>query len=177
VQRDVGALAQRQAAFERRDGRLDVSLAEAKYTHKPQYQSSTVGVFGLFGQPYRIFSHAAPCSDLPQLGNGLHQGQGHLGTNDCGGLEHVFLLRRQPVDARCQHRLHGGWHLQAGEGFRETIGPRRTAEHPRLHQGTHALLQKERIALGAGDQEGGEGRQTGVISQQHLEEFVRTRGR
>ena len=33
--------------------------------HKPQCQSSTVGVFDLFGQPYRIFSHAAPRSDLP----------------------------------------------------------------------------------------------------------------
>ena len=42
------------------------------------------------------------------LGNGLQQRQGHLGANHGGGLEEGFLLRRQPVDARRQHRLHRG---------------------------------------------------------------------
>ena len=50
---------------------------------------------------------------LGQLGNGLQQRQGHLGANDGGGLEQALLLRRQPVDARRQHRLHRGRHLQA----------------------------------------------------------------
>ena len=53
---------------------------------------------------------------LGQLGNGLHQGHGHLGANDRSALEHVLLLRRQPVDARCQHRLHRGGHLEPGRG-------------------------------------------------------------
>ena len=46
-----------------------------------------------------------------QVGNGLQQGQRHLGANDGGGLQQALGLRRQPVDARCQHGLHGGWHL------------------------------------------------------------------
>ena len=99
---------------------------------------------------------------LGQLGNGLQQGQGHLGANDRGGLEQVFLLRRQPVDARRQYRLHRGRHLQAGQGLRQPIGTRRADEHPRLHQGAHALLQKERITPGACDQQlSVEGRQAG----------------
>ena len=39
-----------------------------------------------------------------------------------------------------------------------------------------ALLQKEGIAAGAGNQEGGERRQTGVVPQQRLEDFCRTGG-
>ena len=65
-----------------------------------------------------------------------------------------------------------GW-----QGLRQAIGTRRADEHPRLHQGAHALLQKERIAPGACDQEWLEGRQAGVVPQQRLEECVRTRGR
>ena len=48
---------------------------------------------------------------LGHVGNGLQQGQGHLRANHRGGLEQPLLLRRQPVDARRQHRLHRGRHL------------------------------------------------------------------
>ena len=72
-------------------------------------------------------------------------------------------------------RLHRGRHLHGGERLRQTIGPRLADQHPGLHQGAHTLLQKEGIALRAGDQEPGEGRQAGVVPQQGLEEFVGAR--
>ena len=65
---------------------------------------------------------------LGQLGNGLQQRQGHLRADDGGGLEQALLLRRQPVDARRQHRLHRGRHLQWSE--RLAPGDRRPARRP-----------------------------------------------
>ena len=90
---------------------------------------------------------------LGQLGNSLQQGQGYLRANDRGGLEEALLLRRQAVDARRQHRLHRGRHLHARRGLCQAIGPRLPDQHPGLHQGAHALLQEEGIALGARDQQ------------------------
>ncbi len=78
----------------------------------------------------------------------------------------------QAVDARRQHRLHRGWHLKAGERLRQAIGPRLAHQHPGLHQGAHALFQKEGIALGARNQELLERRQAGVVPEQGLQEFV-----
>jgi hypothetical protein len=48
---------------------------------------------------------------LGQLGNGLEQGQGYLGADHGGGLEEVFFLGGQAIDARRQHRLHRSRHL------------------------------------------------------------------
>ena len=64
-----------------------------------------------------------------------------------------FSSGRQPVDTRRQHRLHRGRHLQSVQRLRQAIGPRCSDQDARLHQGAHALLQKKRIALGAGDQQ------------------------
>jgi hypothetical protein len=50
---------------------------------------------------------------LRHLGNGLEKHQGHLCANDSRGLEQVFLLRRQPIEARRQHCLHRGRYLNA----------------------------------------------------------------
>ena len=90
---------------------------------------------------------------LRQLGDGLEHGQGHLGTNHRGGLEQTLLLGRQPVNACRQHRLHRRRHVQGVERLRQTIRPRCSDQETRLHQRAHALFQKERIALGAGDQQ------------------------
>ena len=61
--------------------------------------------------------------------------------------------------------------------LRQAIGPRLAHQHPGLHQGAHALLQKEGIALGARDQELLERHQAGVVPQQGLQELVGTGGR
>ena len=98
-----------------------------------------------------------------RVGDGLQQRPGHLGANDGGGLEQAFVLRRQPIDARRQQRLHCGRHLQGVERLGQTIGTTLPDQDPGLHQGAHALLQKEGIALRAGNQELGEGHQTRIL--------------
>ena len=89
---------------------------------------------------------------LRHLGNGLEERQGHLRADDRGGLQELFLLRRQPVDARRQDRLHRGRHLDTRERPGQAIGPLVADQHLRFHQGAHALLQKEGVALRALDQ-------------------------
>ena len=55
-------------------------------------------------------------------------------------------------------------------GLRQTIGAPLPDQHPGLHQGAHALLQEEGIALRAGNQELRERRQAGIVPQQGLEQ-------
>ena len=62
-----------------------------------------------------------------------------------------------------------------GSGLRQAIGPRLADQHPGLHQGAHALLQKEGIALGARDQELLERCQAGVVPQQGLQQLLGAR--
>ena len=112
---------------------------------------------------------------LGQVGNGLQQGQGHLGANDGGGLQQPLLLGWQAVDTCRQHGLHGGRHLDALRGAGQTIRPRLAHQHPGLHQGAHALFQEEGVALGARDQQRLERCQAGVVAQQRLQELVGTR--
>jgi hypothetical protein len=66
---------------------------------------------------------------LRQIRNGLQESKWDFGANDRGGLEEPFLFGWQPV---------GAWF---------------SAQRPALYQGTHALLEEKRIALGAGDQQ------------------------
>ena len=110
---------------------------------------------------------------LGQLRNGLEQGQGHLGANHGSRLQEPLLLRRQPVDACRQHGLHRGRHLNGRQRLRQAVRPRFAHQHPGLHQGAHALLQEEGVALGARNQELLEGRQAGIIPQQGLQELRR----
>ena len=105
-----------------------------------------------------------------QLGDGLQQGQGDLMANDGRGLQQPLRLGRQPVDARGQDRLHRGRHLDGRQRLRQAVGPRLAHQPLRFHQGVHALLQEERVALGALDQQGFERRQAGVIPQQGMQE-------
>ena len=55
---------------------------------------------------------------LRQLGDGLQQRHGDIHANDRGGLQEALGLRRQAVDARRQHRLHGGRELEVRQGGR-----------------------------------------------------------
>ena len=109
---------------------------------------------------------------LGQFGNSLQQRQGHLRTDDRCCLQELFLFRRQPVYACCEHGLHRSWHLNAWECLGQTIRSPFSDQHLRFHQGAHALLQEEGIALRACDQKLGERCQARVVPEQALEQFV-----
>ena len=114
---------------------------------------------------------------LRLVGDGLQQRPGHLRADHRSGLEQALLLRGQPVDARGQHRLHRGGDLQALQRPGQPIGTALADQDPGLHQGAHALFQKERVTPGACDQEWCECRKAGVVPQQGLEECIRARRR
>ena len=60
----------------------------------------------------RLVAGEPPAGVPPRhLGHGLEQHQGYLRADDGGGLQELFRLRRQPIDAGCQHGLHRGRHL------------------------------------------------------------------
>ena len=109
------------------------------------------------------------------VSDGLEQRPGHLGANDRSGLEQAFVLRREPINARRQQRLHGGGHLPRVERLRQVVGATVPDQAPGLHQRAHTFFQKEGIALRAGDQQRRQGHQTGIRPQQRLEQALRTR--
>ena len=112
---------------------------------------------------------------LRHLGHGLEECQGHLGADDGGGLQELLLLRRQPVDARRQHRLHRRRHLDTRQRLRQTIGPLVADQYLRFHQGPHALLQEERVPLSALDQALFEWLQTRIVPQEALQQGLGAR--
>jgi hypothetical protein len=106
---------------------------------------------------------------LRYLRHGLEERQGHLCPDDGSGLQKLFLLRRQAVDARRQHRLHRGRNLDTRQCLRQAIGPRRADQPLRFHQGAHALLQKEGVALRLRNQTRLEWRQPSIVPQEALQ--------
>ena len=69
-----------------------------------------------------------------------------------------------------KNRLHGGRHLDGGEGVRQTVGAWHTNQRARLDQGADTLLQEEGIPLRTRDQEALRRVQAGGVPQQGLEE-------
>jgi hypothetical protein len=119
---------------------------------------------GLVQELGRLEVRQAPVEGLlRQLGNGLHQGQGNLQADDGRRLQQPLLFRRQTVDPCRQDCLHRRRHLNAWHGLGQVIGARRADQYPGLHQGAHALLQEERIALRACNEQRRERHQTGVV--------------
>jgi hypothetical protein len=64
-------------------------------------------------------------------------------------LEQTLVLARETVDARRHHRVDAGRNLDGVHGPGETIRTGLAGEGIRLHEGAHALLEEERIALRA----------------------------
>jgi hypothetical protein len=69
---------------------------------------------------------------LGHLGHGLEERQRHLVADDGSSVQKRFLLRREPVDTRRQHRLHRGRHLNARERPGQAIGPALPEQYPSL---------------------------------------------
>jgi hypothetical protein len=60
-----------------------------------------------------------------QIRQSVKEAPGDVGANHCGSLEKAFLLGGEAVQAGGQHSLHGRGHLNAWQGLRQVIGPRR----------------------------------------------------
>src|SRR5437879_1229073 len=95
-------------------------------------------------------------------------------ANDCRSLQQVFGIGGKAVNTCHQDGLHRGWYLNRWERLSQAVGAQCPHQHLSLHQGTHALLQKEWVALGAGDQESRKRLYTRIIPQQGGEQLLGT---
>ncbi len=82
----------------------------------------------------------------------LEQRQRNVLADDGSRFEQLLLLTWQPVDACREYRLHCRGHLDGFDGFRQTVGAALANQLFGLHQRSDALLEEERIPLGALDE-------------------------
>jgi hypothetical protein len=71
--------------------------------------------------------------------------------------------------------MHRGRNLDAREHLAQVIGAWGAHQDAMLHQRPHALLQKEGVALGAGDQQPLERRELRVLPEQGIQEVCGAR--
>ena len=90
---------------------------------------------------------------LGVLGNRLEQRKRHVLPDHRRRLENGLVPRRQPVDTGGQHGLHCGRDLDRWQRLRQPVGTALAQQGPGLDKRPHALLQEERVALRARDQQ------------------------
>ncbi len=100
-----------------------------------------------------------------QFGDRLEQDKRHILADDCRRLKQSFLVRRQPVDARGQHRMYSGRHRVLSQWARKTILAALAQQNFCFDQSPDAFLQEKRIALGTLDQNLLQRLQAFVVSQ------------
>ena len=111
---------------------------------------------------------------LGQVRHHLQQGERHVLADDGRRLQERLVLRQQPVDARCEHRLDGRGHPDLAGRPREPVVTTIADEHARLDRRSHAFLQEERVTAGAFDQRRLKPGRGNLTSHEDIEEGVRT---
>ena len=99
----------------------------------------------------------------------LEQRKRNVLADDRGRFQQLFLLTRQPVDACRENRLHRRRHLDGFDGPCQTVGAALANQLFGLHQRLDALLQEERIPLGALDEKLLERLQACIASQKRVQ--------
>src|SRR5882724_9072630 len=108
------------------------------------------------------------------LGDRLKQRERHVMADDGGRLEQTLLLDGQPVDARGQNRVDAGRDLDGLDGLDEAIRAGLADERLRLHKGSDALLEEERVPFRPFDQYVFELVERGIGAEQNMEKLLRT---
>ena len=99
---------------------------------------------------------------------------GHVLADHRGRLQELLLLVRQPVDPRCQDRLHRRRDLQRLHRPCQMVCSPLSYQRSRLHQRPHRLLQEERVA--PLHQHLRQGRKPGVRPEEHRQQLRRALG-
>ncbi len=113
---------------------------------------------------------------LPLRGDCLQEREGHVLADDRGRFQQRFHGGREAIDAGSQNCLYARGDLDRLHGAGETICAARAGEGMRFDQHAHALFEKERIALGAFDQESAERGEARVVTEQRAEQLLGTLG-
>jgi hypothetical protein len=90
-----------------------------------------------------------------------------------GGLQERPLSRGQPLDARGDHRLDAGRGLDLEDGLGRDVCAGAADDAAGFLEGEHGLLDEERRAVGALDQEAPERRDGRVLAEQAAHERLR----
>jgi hypothetical protein len=90
------------------------------------------------------------------------------------GLEQRLVLRREPVDARRQDRLHRRRHVDGLRGLHESVRAALAQKRPIVDEAPHALLEEQGIALGPREKEPLQEIEAGVAPEQRLQQFGRS---
>ena len=108
---------------------------------------------------------------LGQLGDRVQERERDILADHGGRLQEALLLGWKPVDASCKHGLDGGGHPDAGQWFRQATVSALAGEDLCLDQRADVLLQEERVAVGALDQDLLEGVESRIVAEQDPEEL------
>ena len=120
---------------------------------------------------------AAPKVGFVLLGDRLKQRERYVMADDRGRLEQTLLFDGQTIDARRQDGLDAGRDLDGVDGLNETIRAGLPDERLRLHKGSDALLEEERVSLRPFDQYPFELTERGIGTEQNTEKLLRASGR
>src|SRR5262245_59629214 len=101
----------------------------------------------------------------------LEQRDGYVPADYGARLQHALFLRRQTIDPPGEQRLHRRRHVDRGDLCHEAVRSALAAERACLHEGSDALLEEERVALGAIDQHSLERHELRAITHQRLEQL------
>jgi hypothetical protein len=110
-----------------------------------------------------------------QVGDRLEQREWNVLADDGGHLEEAFVLRGEPIDARCQHRLHRGRDPDRLDRLPQPIPSPLPGQRLGLHQRPDGLLHEERVP--APDEELLEPSEPGIVAEKRIEQLPGAVGR
>src|SRR5499426_1804652 len=113
---------------------------------------------------------------LGRVGNGLQQREGHILPDDRGGLEQTLVLGRQAIDAGGEDGLRRRRDLPRLRRLGYPVRPTLPDEHLGLDKRADALLQEERVPLGATNQGPPERFEGRILTEQGRQQLLGTLG-
>jgi hypothetical protein len=156
-----------------------LAILEEAPVHDLVGQRMLEGVLGLGEEPRLVeklgrlkAGQAGAELFLRQIGDGEEEGERHVASDDRGRLEQALVLRRQPVDASREHRLHGDRHMAFRQRPREPVGASGADEDLSLDQTADALLHEERVPFGPLDQQALEREKIRLLAQHGFQEAL-----
>src|SRR5215510_9705909 len=84
-----------------------------------------------------------------EVSDAEEEGEGHVGADYRRRLQQPFVLRGKSIDARGKDRLDGRRYPDCVEPLHEPVGAAGAGQRPYLDKRSHALLEEQRVALGA----------------------------
>ena len=112
-----------------------------------------------------------------EAADGLEEWQRHVLSDGGSRLQQMLVRHRKAIDARRQDRLDRGRHLRRRERSGQAMRAVLAGEHAVLDQRPHALLEEERVTLGALNKQPLERLQGRMVAQETRQERASALGR